>query len=299
MAIYTIRKDNYGPYLNITAQTHTGGTKDLTGYTLTLTVWNPRTPGTLLIDGGSVEAVDEAAGTCRYQIADGDFPTAGVYFGRLNLGIDGSHSEDLETLYIVVLGGSEYVTFDEVKAELGSEIDEKDFVIYSHILRACELIDNYCERSFALTDSEARYFNGDAEPLFIDDLVTCTSIELDEDGDGTYEAEMASTDYILEPLNTTPKRRVYLSNNSEYGGFATGVRKGVKITGTWGFSQVPDAVVQAAVIQVCRWAKRASTGYAVTIGSPEAGGEIKIYQGLDPDIKELLKPLRRVTSYGI
>ena len=298
MAIYTIGKDSYGDYLNFTCTERDGTTPiNLTGKTIKVYTWNPRTPATFVINGGTVDIVGAAAGTCRYLTVTGNFPTAGVFFGKLKLTAAG-YAMDLPVFYLVVTDGSEYVTLEEVKAELAIENDEKDFILYSHIQRASDFIERYCERSFTSEAAVTKYFDGDTSPLFIDDLVTPTTIKLDEDGDGTYETTLLPADYLLEPYNETPKRRLVLAPQSSVGGFAAGIKRGVEIVGTWGFSAVPEVVTQCTLIQTCRWYKRRDTGYAVVIGSAETG-EIPIYHGLDPDIKTMLKTVKRWTHGGI
>lgn len=190
-----------------------------------------------------------------------------------------------------------YIALAEVKTELNITSTTHDAVITASIPRADDMITRFCKRSFGQVD-EARYFDGCAEPLFIDDLVSVTTLKLDEDGDGTYEATMAATDYVLEPYNETPKRQVRLSADSDYAGFANGVRRGVEIDGVWGYSSVPAVIAEASLIQVCRWFKRRDSGYGVVIGSPETGQSV-LYHGLDPDIKNLLKPMVRWTDGGI
>src|SRR3990167_7339918 len=93
-----------------------------------------------------------------------------------------------------------YCTLDEIKASLDITEEQYDDLIQAQIIAVKTLIDNHTERQFDSV-AEVRYFDGTPEPLFIDDLVSVTSILLDEDGDGTYEATMATTDYILYPLN--------------------------------------------------------------------------------------------------
>jgi len=112
---------------------------------------------------------------------------------------------------------------------------------------------------------------------------------LDEDGDGVYESTVATTDYILYPLNKSPKTFIKISPNSSYGGFAAGVKKGVQITGTWGYSTILHKTVgRAALIQVCRWFKRKDSAYATEVGTSELG-TIAIGRGLDPDIALILE----------
>ncbi|MDD5512070.1 MAG: phage head-tail connector protein [Dehalococcoidales bacterium] len=182
----------------------------------------------------------------------------------------------------------DYCNIYEVKRDLDITEDTKDHVIQPLIEEAKIHIDNYCKREFDTT-SETRYFDGSASPLFIDDLVSVTTLKLDEDGDGTFEATLTTDDYILYPLNDYPKTMVKVNPNGDYGGFASGIKKGVEINGSWGYaSTVPKPIRRAAIMQVCRWFKRRESGYATVVGMPDIG-TFEVHHGLDPDIKELLK----------
>jgi hypothetical protein len=68
-----------------------------------------------------------------------------------------------------------------------------------------------------------------------DDLLTVTTFKVDEDGDATYESTLATTDYHLQPYNDTPKTWIIISSDSDYGGFASGIKKGIEIAGTFGY----------------------------------------------------------------
>lgn len=95
-------------------------------------------------------------------------------------------------------------------------------------------IDNQTLRHFYVKD-ETRYFDGTGSRLRLEDLLSVTTLKLDEDGDQTFEVTMASTDYFLYPLNFFPKMEVKISSNSDYSGFAGGVLRGVEIDGSWGY----------------------------------------------------------------
>jgi len=185
-----------------------------------------------------------------------------------------------------------YCTVEEIKTELDITDENYDSMLMAMMEQAKGFIDDYCDREFDQT-AEARYFNGAGSILFIDDLViSTTTVELDRDGDGTHESTMASGDYVLYPLNKTPKTYIKISNNSNYGGFAPGIKNGVKITGTWGYTTIPAPIRRASIIQVCRWFKRSKGAYEDMVGIPEMGTFV-VYKGLDPDVALLLNPYRK------
>lgn len=96
-------------------------------------------------------------------------------------------------------------------------------------------IDKLCDREFYCWEG-TRYFDGGDTILFLDDdILSVATFKCDSDGDGTYEDTFATTDYNLYPLNDFPKTRAEISANSDYGGFASGVSKGVQVIGVFGY----------------------------------------------------------------
>jgi hypothetical protein len=235
-----------------------------------------------------------AQGLCHYVIVSTDFASPGVHHARLKC-TSTTLQEALEPFAIIVEEiTAGYCTLWEIKSELALPDDTNDDLLMSMISDATQFIKDYTHRSF-ISELATRYFDGSASPLWLDDdLMSVTGtgagVFLDEDGNGTYESTLtANTDYLLLPYNTTPKTRLVIAPNSSYGGFASGITKGVKITGYWGYSTTPpDTVRRACKIQVCRWWNRHLGGYSTEIGGQELG-TIKVYSGLDEDVKLLLK----------
>ncbi len=97
-----------------------------------------------------------------------------------------------------------------------------------------------------------KYYDGKYGNLLIDDILSISLLRLDEDADDTYEATMAVTDYLLYPANKLPYDRLELSNNSNYGGFASGVKRGVEITGVHGYGDGESITPYYASGQVVR-----------------------------------------------
>ena len=109
-----------------------------------------------------------------------------------------------------------------------------DTDLLAWLVTASRLIDKHCERYFYV-ETATKYYDGSGSSLFIDDLLNITTLKLDEDGDGTFESTMATTDYILYPLNRIAKDMIKVSHNGNYASFASGIKKGVEIVGSWGF----------------------------------------------------------------
>ncbi len=97
------------------------------------------------------------------------------------------------------------------------------------------LIDKYCQRYF-YTQNATHYYDGSGTKLYLpEDLLSITTLKTDEDGDATYENTFDSGDYHLYPLNEYPKIRIEINPNGDFGGFASGIQKGVQIVGVFGY----------------------------------------------------------------
>lgn len=297
MVHVSIGKLDKGYDLQITILESDGTTKTLTGYTGTFTAWRPGAPGTVIAT--IVGATSGTAGV-YHVILSTAFDSANYYQGSLVMTMGGIQ-ETVENFLIAIPAdsASQYCTVTELKDELNITGDEHDYRLQALTQQVRKLIDNYCGRTFVVGSSGVeRYFDG-SDHLWIDDCTAVQKINLDEEMDGTYSSTMSSTtpDYLLRPYNTNPKNEVVLSSNSNFGSFCSGVTKGVKITGTWGFdTTIPEDIRRAAIIQCCRWFKRADSAYASMIGPTELG-VMQTFSGLDPDVKLILSPYVR-TQYA-
>ena len=295
----TVQKSDYGYAVSFTIVDSSGSAVDISGYGLYLQVWRPAVPGTYIINTSGV-STGSTAGVCNYTLKSTDLTSSTVYAYRI-LGSSSSAgiSKTLQTGLLSVPDSAYYCTLDEVKDELHITSDDHDYKLLSSIMQAQKFIDNYTKRTFAAgTAGTVKYYDGSASPLFIDDCVTITEIALDEDGDATYEETMDSSDYHLMPHNTNPKTWIQLSSNSDYGSFASGILKGVKITGTWGYdTTIPEDVRKACIIQICHWFQRGKTGYGSFAGNADVGLLVP-EKGLDPDVKQILEPYRKTRYIG-
>ena len=132
-----------------------------------------------------------------------------------------------------------YASIADVKGVLGITATTDDTIIRKIVEAASRSLDNYCNRVF-VTQTATKYFNG-ATILWLPDLLSLTTLKTDEDGNATFENTLATTDYILygtgleDSLNTFPKTRIEISEDSDYSSFALGIKKGVEIVGIWGY----------------------------------------------------------------
>jgi len=79
-----------------------------------------------------------------------------------------------------------------------------DDELFQLLLAVSAMVDGYCNRHF-YPRTATLTFAGPADPeLALPDLVSLTSLESDDDDDGTFETTWASTDYELVPQNASP-----------------------------------------------------------------------------------------------
>jgi len=189
-----------------------------------------------------------------------------------------------------------YASVSSLKARVGIT-DAVDDTVLGAVLEAVSRgIDNYCGRIFYLTAAATvrTYTPLHSDTVLIDDCVALTAVVTDADGDRTYEDTWTATDYDLLPENAStdgkPYTEIAVTPDGDYS-FPVGIRKGLKLTGTWGWPAVPDPVNEACLIQAARVFKRKDTPFGIS-GSPEMG-QMRIGR-LDPDVLWLLEPYRFV-----
>jgi hypothetical protein len=203
-----------------------------------------------------------------------------------------------------------YCTVAQVKDSLRLYDSVDDGLIEQAIAAATRMIEGYCSRVFYNMGASDRYYAA-SDPYFcpIDDAITVTAVRTAVTSNGNYDTLWNNPtpgnhdgDYQTEPLNAqwptdgivspiTGIRALWRYLFPTIGGNAL-----VKISGTWGWTEVPDAVIQACVIQSARIYKRNDSPVGV-MGFGDMG-IIRVGTQLDPDVKMLLEPYRRL-SLGV
>lgn len=190
-----------------------------------------------------------------------------------------------------------YATLSEAKARLGIPVADTgdDSIIENIIEAASRQIDKFCNRQFFQNVAQVRYYTAASDVLvFIDDCVSISAVATDRNLDRTWGTVVAVSDTELAPLNAsvlgfpyTELRMKPLASNE----FDLGLDL-IKITGTWGWPAVPDAVNEACLLLTSRLFRRKDSPFGVT-GGGEVGTQIVI-SGVDPDIQNLLAPYRKI-----
>ena len=190
-----------------------------------------------------------------------------------------------------------YVTIADVRSAIGLSDTIDDLSINLAISAAEDLIDGYCGRSFgtAGTVATARVYSSTVPDLVaIDDATAITLVETDPGLDGSWQDDWTSSDWQAEPLNglnnglSWPYTRLRAVGDYLY---PPSNKAAVRVTGTWGWPAVPDAVKQATIQTTIRLFKRLDTplGYG---GGPDTG-LLYVSRQLDGDVALLLAPYRR------
>lgn len=192
-----------------------------------------------------------------------------------------------------------YCSLAELKAATRITDSVDDSLLEISIEAASREIDGYCNRVFYSVTDTREYQNEDSFVCNTDDLVSVTTLKTSLDGK-TYDLTWTIGDYQLEPLNgvsgglVQPFTRIraigdYLfpiwAVKSTFTNFAS-----VQVQGVFGWSAVPVAVKQAAILLAMRQFKR----YDSPLGVAGFGdlGAIRVGR-VDPDVEALLAPFRK------
>lgn len=176
---------------------------------------------------------------------------------------------------------------------------EYDAMLESIIEASSRWIDLYCQRRF-YSASETRTFDVMSnEEVFVDDLLSVTSLKTDSDGDGTFETTWtANTNYLLHPYNAAlenkPYTRVLRSENGGYE-FPAGVKKCVQIYGSFGYCSAanqPKVIKEACILQSIKLFKRREAPFGIS--GTNQFGVMQVVPELDNDVKLLLDSYRRI-----
>jgi hypothetical protein len=191
-----------------------------------------------------------------------------------------------------------YASLSEFKAAVGITDSTDDGALQSVLDATDTLIDLYCDRKTGFgTATETRYYTAeDYEYVLTDDLVSVTTLQTDDDANGTYETTWTSgTDYVLAPRNAALDGFPYTEIDTSVTwprNFPKDVYLGVKVVGVFGFPSVPAAVKQAEIIQAgAVWNSR--TAPFGVIGSADLGGILRMSRALHPEAALILEPYRK------
>lgn len=181
----------------------------------------------------------------------------------------------------------DYTTSSALKARLGITDSNEDTEIALAVSVASRMVDGFCHRQFGSSAGEVREYPIMGRTVSIDDYVSATEVAVRPEWGTTTTALVAGEGYRFEPMNASsdgsPFTRVALAAAQD------GV---LRVTGTLGWSSVPDVVEQATLIQALRIYRRSDAPFGIA-GSPEAGTELRLLARVDPDVQVMLVPYKR------
>jgi hypothetical protein len=200
-----------------------------------------------------------------------------------------------------------YVTVDEFKSWIPGRLNDTidDPVINKKLKTASRAIDKYCKTHFWKTAvGTTRLFDAcDTRRLRINDAAAVTGIATDRDANGVYETVWTAADFQLLPLNpdaapeTLPFTEILAIGSLTFPVATSVQRIGlVQVTGTWGWSSVPEVVGEATCLVTNRLLKRG--GSPEGISGFDEFGTIRISPREDPDAVRLLEPYRMNRRVG-
>lgn len=201
-----------------------------------------------------------------------------------------------------------YCTLAEIKAFVNIVDSNDNDELEDAVNSASRQIDAYCGRKFYADGATSAKVYRTRNPymVVVDDISTSTGLVLkyDDSDDGTYETTVASTDFILLPLNGEAfgidglgftSIELLSDGPHEFPTTHTNNRPRIEVTANWGFAAVPEPVRQACLML-------SSENFAMRntpLGIAGVGefGVLAVRQ--NRQITRMLDPYRRGDSVGI
>ena len=189
-----------------------------------------------------------------------------------------------------------YCSLADVKAALRITDTLDDVLIENSINAASRMIDQYCNRYFYQGSAgEVRTFKAiDAYTCWIDDCVSITTLKTASTNPVLYDTTWAATDFQTLPSNALanggyqPITGLISVKNYFFPTWAD--VNLVQVTGTFGWSSVPDPIKFATIIQASRLYKRLESPLGVA-GVSDIG-IIRVGSSVDGDVAQLCNPFR-------
>jgi hypothetical protein len=197
---------------------------------------------------------------------------------------------------------TDYVSLDEFRAYIKDTSTLDPAPMQNAILTASRAVELFCDRNEFYQATDVRYFWPQSfNECSIDDIATTTGllVDVDAQGNGTYNQPWTlNTDYFLEPVNLKPgwpyekisatfaqkfmpMRRVF-----QY------MRPTVRVTGTFGWPAVPDAIRQAVFVAAAQLYKLGDAPFGVA-GFGEFG-VVRVRE--NPVVMQLLAPYAKTAG---
>lgn len=154
--------------------------------------------------------------------------------------------------------GDSYATAAEYRTATGMTDTTQDTAILNNLKSISRVIEAKLGRFFNKDVSAVArlYFREalkKADVLYVDDLVSVTTIKIDKDNDGSFadETALVAADFELHPLNALqgpearPYTEIWTTPWGAEGTWASGLR--IQVTGVFGWPAVPQAIKDATI----------------------------------------------------
>lgn len=189
-----------------------------------------------------------------------------------------------------------YCSVADVRGQFGDSGERLDETLLERAISAASrAVDRWCGRRFWADPAPvARLYRAlCTTSLDVADIsaVAGLVVEVDGAGLGTWQA-LDEQDYHLEPLNADADGGAYSWTRivvDSGPGLPAGDRPAVRVTAAWGWSAIPDEVVQAAIIKTTSLFKRKDAPFG--IAGVADFGVVRIGRS-DPDVVDLLRAYR-------
>ena len=160
------------------------------------------------------------------------------------------------------------------------------------ITAAKAAIDNDTGRSFDQTTATRTFGAPMPYTLEVPDLVSITTLKVDDDDDGVFETTLAASEYELDTFRVAqdgwPFETVRLLNRPWP--TAGRRRRRVEIAGVWGWAAVPAPINQACSLLAARLSQRPS---GALFGIQTVGDAAEGIRSRDPDYLALIRPYQK------
>jgi hypothetical protein len=197
------------------------------------------------------------------------------------------------------MGANEYATLEQLKATLeiaGETFADDDLQLA--LSAASRGIDQACDRRFYPDDDAAqeRFYSPESERFMkIDDLFELTSLESGT-GDGSFpDTWTENQDFVLEPLNapfnSEPWSWIEVPTTATLK-LPADTPRSVKLTGRFGWPEVPAQIQEATVVLASKLMRRAREAPFGVVGLGIDGAAVRVAR-TDPDINFLIDPYRQ------
>jgi len=193
-----------------------------------------------------------------------------------------------------------YATLTDVKNALRITDALDDSLLETAIESASRMIDGFTARTFYNAGTAVRDFAAtDSINLIIDDAISVSEVKATDEKGSDYTIWNVN-DYQLEPVNSRSDGLYFpftgIRAVNTYAWPVVDEQALVRITGVWGWAQIPTAIKQATILQSSRLFKRLDSPLGV-LGMGDLG-QIRVSRYLDPDVEQLAMPYRIMRNFS-